>query len=61
MPQHVNIGMRRTLHQLRGNKSCYADHVHSLKSSPLSGKFTIVGFFSSTNTFFVNRLKWTMM
>lgn len=35
--------------------------LQSLKSSPRKGKFTIVGFFSSTNAFLVNRLKWRMM
>ena len=34
---------------------------HSLKSRPLRGKLTIVGFFSSTKAFFVNRLKWRMI
>jgi hypothetical protein len=34
---------------------------HSRKSSPRSGKLTMVGFFSSTNAFFVNRLKCKMI
>jgi hypothetical protein len=36
-------------------------NAHSRKSSPRRGKLTIVGFFSSTKAFLVNRLKCKMM
>ena len=55
-----SVGFGSTSAFVSSIKGRAVSHSQSASSTPRRGKFTMVGFFSSTKLFLVNRLMWRM-